>query len=159
MGASLDAAFNVVHDYPGGAVSLAPRMGKGVSTLTNEVKAEGSAKLGLEDAVKVSLITSDLRSLEAFARVCGQMLVPLPDVHLPGGADACMLKLAESTQEFGRFCAEVAGDLADGQISDNELKRIDKEMGLLIATVHGLRESLAVRNEAGKLARMTQGGV
>ena len=47
----MDAAFNVVHDYPGGAAALSERLGKGRPALSHEVKGDGSAKLGLKDAV------------------------------------------------------------------------------------------------------------
>lgn len=147
-----DAAYHVVHDYPGGASSLAPRLGKSVTYLSSEVAGTGTAKLGLLDAETITLLTGDLRILEAYATNAGQMLVPLPLVG-EFANDDCMLRLADSAREFGDFCREVAGDLADGQISDNELGRIDKECGLLIASVHALRESLARRNQAGKDAR------
>ncbi len=145
----IDVAFNVVHDYPGGAVSLAPRVGKNHTTLCHEVSRTGAAKLGLADAEKITLRTGDLRVLQAFALNCGQMLVPLP--VLPDGvADDCMARLGVIAKEFGELCAEVASDLADGGISDNELGRIDRASGELIASVHALRESLARRNVAGK---------
>lgn len=149
MSTLLDSAYNVVQDYPGGAASLAPRMGKGVSTLSHETTARGTAKLGLVDAEKITQLTGDLRILHAFAANCGQMLVPLPDAMAVEGDD-CMLRLADSAREFGGLCAEVAGDLADGSISDNELNRIDKACGQLIASLHSMRESVARRNHEGK---------
>lgn len=149
----LDAAYNVVHDYPGGADSLAPRVDKNPTTLSHEVSGTGTAKLSLLTAEKITQRTGDLRILSTFATNCGQMLVPLPHVgELP--QDDCMLRLADSAREFGDFCREVAGDLADGQISDNELARIDTECGQLIASVHTLRESLALRHQAGKAAQL-----
>ncbi|MDO9235984.1 MAG: hypothetical protein Q7U28_08130 [Aquabacterium sp.] len=148
-----DAAYNVVHDYPGGAQSLAPRLGKGSTYLSAEVAGMGTAKLGLLDAEKITQLTGDRRILVAFATNCGQMLVPLPDASaLPN--DDCMMRLADSAREFGELCKEVAGDLVDGEINDNELGRIDKECGQLIASVHALRESLAARNQAAKAARL-----
>ena len=144
-----DAAFNVVHDYPGGSVSLAPRLGKSHASLSHELTATGTAKLGLLDAEKITILTGDLRILEAFATDCGQMLVPLPDATVLMGDD-CMLRLADTAREFGDLCKEVGGDLVDGKISDNELRRIDKECGELIASLHALRESLARRNADGK---------
>jgi hypothetical protein len=146
-----DAAFNVVHDYPGGSVSLAPRLGKSHASLSHELTATGTAKLGLLDAEKITILTGDLRILEAFATDCGQMLVPLPDATVLMGDD-CMLRLADTAREFGDLCKEVGGDLVDGKISDNELRRIDKECGELIASLHALRESLARRNADGKRA-------
>lgn len=151
----LDAAYNVVHDYKGGAASLAPRLGKGSTYLSAEVSATGTAKLGLVDAEKITHLTGDLRILVAFATNAGQMLVPLPQ---PGALvqDDCMLRLADSAKEFGELCSEVASDLSDGDINDNELARIDRECGQLIASVHALRESLAVRNETGKAKRASR---
>lgn len=144
-----DVAYNVVHDYPGGAPSLAPRLGKNATTLAHELNGTGVAKLGLMDAEKITHLAGDLRILEAFATNCGQMLVPLPEA-LAVADDDCMLRLADTAREFGELCKEVAGDLADGSISDNELDRIDRECGQLIASLHALRESLAARNAQGK---------
>lgn len=143
-----DVAANVVHDYPGGAPSLAPRIGKNATTLAHEVHGTGAAKLGLLDAEKITLRTGDMRILEAFALNCGQMLVPLHQGDATG--DDCMLKLAATAREFGDLCTEVAADLADGVISDNELARIDRECGELMASLRTLREALARRNQAGK---------
>jgi hypothetical protein len=144
-----DVAFNVVHDSPGGAVSLAPRLGKSHTTLAHELNGTGTAKLGLMDAEKITLLLGDMRILQAFAANCGQMLVPLPDAVVLQGDD-CMLRLAESVKEFSDVCREVGTDLMDGSINDNELARIDRECGELIASVHALRESLARRNREGK---------
>ncbi len=147
----LDAAYNTVHDYPGGAQSLGPRLGKQGTYLSAEVAATGTAKLGLLDAEKITQLTGDLRILEAFATNAGQMLVPLPSIGLDA-TDDCMVRLGSAAKEFGEFCTEVATDLADGKITDNELTRIDRECGELIAKLHSLREALADRNQAGKMA-------
>ena len=153
-----DVAFNVVHDYDGGAPSLAPRINKNPTTLAHELNGTGAAKLGLLDAEKITLRTHDLRILEAFAGNCGQMLVPLPET-IQLHTDDCMLKLAGSAREFGELCKEVAEDLADGSISDNELARIDRDTGDLIASLYSLREALTARNQVGKpAAARTQGG-
>lgn len=146
-----DVAYNVVHDYPGGAESLGHRIGKSGTTLSHEVNGTGTAKFGLLDAEKVTQRTGDLRILVAFAGNFGQILVPLPDVLLP--SDDCLLRLSDSAREFGELCGEVARDLSDGVISDNEMARIDKDCGQLIASVYALRESLAARNALAKAAR------
>lgn len=151
----LDAAYNVVHDYPGGADSLAPRLVKRGTYLSAEVSATGTAKLGLLDAEKITQLTGDLRILQAFNTNCGQMMVPLPQA-VDLDTDDCMLRLAASAKEFGDFCTEVASDLSDGKITDNELGRIDKECGELIASVHALREALQKRNQVGKCEHLNQ---
>lgn len=144
-----DVAANVVHDYPGGSPSLAPRIGKNATTLAHELNGTGAAKLGLLDAEKITLRTGDLRILEAFALNCGLMLVPLPD-DMGESTDDCMARLAATAREFGELCTEVSTDLADGHISDNELARIDRECGELMASLRPLREAVARRNQAGK---------
>ena len=145
----LDAAYALVHEYPGGSESLAPRVGKNATTLSHEVLGTGAAKLGLLTAETMTIFSGDLRILQEFAANCEQMVVPLPKLD-PGQSDDCMLRLAATAHEFGKLCTEVAGDLVDGQISDNELARIDRECGRLIASVHSMRKALAQRNQAGK---------
>jgi hypothetical protein len=144
-----DAAFNTVHDYPGGSVSLAPRLGKSSTSLSHELTGTGTAKLGLLDAEKIIMLTGDLRILVAMATDCGQMLVPLPPATTLFDDD-CMLRLADTAREFGELCKEVGSDLVDGKISDNELKRIDRECSELVSSLHALRESLARRNIESK---------
>jgi len=144
-----DVAANVVHDYPGGAPSLAPRIGKNATTLAHELNGTGMAKLGLLDAEKITLRSGDLRILEAFALNCGQLLVPLPMAD-DGHPDDCMARLAATAREFGELCTEVSKGLADGGITDNELARIDQEIGHLMASLRPLREALARRNAEGK---------
>ncbi len=105
--------------------------------------------LGLLDAEKITLRTGDMRILEAFALNCGHMLIQLP-TDLGDNADDCMARLAATAREFGDLCTEVSADLADGSISDNELARIDRECGELMASLRPLREALARRNQQGK---------
>ena len=145
-----DVAYNVVHDYPGGAPSLAPRIGKNAITLAHELNGTGTGKLGLMDAEKITQLAGDLRILEAFATNCGQMLVPLPDAMVLDNDADCMLRLADTARAFGDLCKEVAVDLGDGRISNNELSRIDKDCGHLISSLHALRESLALCNAKDK---------
>jgi hypothetical protein len=154
---TLDAAYNVVHDHPGGADALAPRVGKNSTTLSHEVSGTGAAKLGLLTAEKITQRTGDLRILACFAANCGQMLVPLPGAGDAKG-DACMVHLADVIEGFGKLCRETAVDLADGKINDNELGRIDTEIGLVIARLHAMRKALADLNQVEKDARAVKGG-
>lgn len=141
-----DVAYCVVHDYPGGAGSLAPRLGKSSTTLAHELTGTGTAKLGLMDAEKITCLTGDMRILQAFAGNLGQMLVPLPVVGLSGDAGEVMTRLSRTAQRFGQLCTEVAKDLADNEITDNELRDIDRQAGELVAAVHHMREMLAAMN-------------
>lgn len=147
----LDAAYNVVHDHPGGACALAPRLGKRADVLSHEVKAHGSAKFGLVDAVKVTELTGDLRILQAFATQCGQVCVPLPDGFVASG-NQVLEALGKTSKEFADLCTEVCADMADGSISDNELARIERESGELIAMLHSLGQAIRANNLSVKPA-------
>ena len=98
----LDAAFHLVRAYPGGASSLAPRIGKNATTLSHEVKGTGTAKFGLDDAVNASLMSNDLRILNAFAAECECMVLRLPVVGADGD-ETTMRDVASLAREFGEL--------------------------------------------------------
>jgi hypothetical protein len=147
----LDAMRQVVKSYPGRVEAMAQRMGKNPTTLRHEVSGAPGYKLGAEDLVEMTNFAQEakqdnaLLALSRLAENCGQMLVPLPLAN-PVADDDCMLRLADSAREFGELCKEVAGDLADGKITNTELTRIDRECGELIASVYAMREAVARRN-------------
>lgn len=145
----LDTAYHVVHDYPGGPASLAPRLGKSPATLCHEVAGSDRAKLGLVDAAKITQLTGDLRVLYAFAEICGHMCIPLPQTD-GMATDGVMLELAQASERFAGMCREVAHGMADGRISDNELDAIERVRGELLTELAQLGESLRQLNENGK---------
>ena len=86
-------------------------------------------------------------------RLCTTANKKTPPTEWPTGLPVLVMML-ESPEEFGDLCTEVAGDIKDSQITDNELARVDRECGELIASVHALREALARRNQASKPAHL-----
>lgn len=144
----LDAAYHVVHDYPGGSATVAVRIGKSQHTLNHELTHNGSAKLGLMDALKITLITGDMRILHAFAEACGHMVVPLPSIDAPN-ADLLRV-LADSSRDFAQLCREVCDAAADGRISDNEMRRVELARASLMAHLAALGEAVRAINESGK---------
>lgn len=146
MSSVMHAAQNVAEDYEGGASALARAIDKKEFTLLHELAGTGSAKLGLETAVKMTRRTRDLRILHAFAREFGQQCTPLPE-SLEAGDDECMLALGVVVRESGDVCQELCKCLgSDGDINDNELDRILREGGELVAAVHKLMTAATVRN-------------
>jgi len=145
----LDAAYHVVHDYPGGAPSLGPRMGKNHHTLNHEVAGDGTAKFGLVDAVKASQLTRDYRILHAFAEECGHMCIPLP-ASTEEATSNLLADLARSSERFAALCNEVCIGAADGVISDNEKTRIQRARAELISDLAKLGQSVNQLNQAGK---------
>jgi|APFEC2959095171_1045051.scaffolds.fasta_scaffold05167_2 hypothetical protein len=146
------AAFNVGHDFEGGVVALAPSIGKNANTLNAELAGIGSAKLGLADAVKMTVRAKDYRILDAFATVCGRMCIPLPEM-LDVEGDDCMRALADSSREYSELVAATCASLADdGQFSANELLQLQTEAGQAIAAINALVAAATRRHQSGKPA-------
>lgn len=129
----LTSAFTLVHDHPGGASALARVLGKNAATLSHEVSPNyPTAKLGLVDAVALSVHTRDPRILNAFASRMGCMVVPLPEAS--GDLDSFQA-VAAAARAFGELAASVADAVADGSVSANELREVEAEAGELMAAV------------------------
>lgn len=147
MSAVRDAAFHLVHDYLGGATSLAPRLKKSPTTLSHEVSGTGTAKLGLEDALKLTLLSGNRAILNAFASECACFVLPMP---CAGGDMDTFHGLADAAKEFGEFISSVADAAADGKVTANELARVDHELADLLARAQAIRATLSAIHESGK---------
>ena len=132
-----DQAYNLARAYPGGAEALALRMKKNPTTLSHELRGQGTAKLGLEDAAAMTDLSGDLRILEAWNANMGLLVILMPEPK-DGPAGSCLDKLSQTAREFSELVAEVAGDLGDGKLNDNELQRIEREAADVLAAVHAL---------------------
>ena len=150
----LDAAFHLAHDYPGGATALAARMGKNPGTFCHELTATGSAKLGLLDAGKMTLLTGNRAILNAFAAECGCIVLPLPEHQ--AGVDT-FAQLATTAREFGEFVASVANAAQDGRVTANELAQVDRELAEMLAAAQDIRATLASVHAAGKPRHVREG--
>lgn len=146
----LDAAYNLVHDYPGGAHSLGPRMGKSPNTLNHEVAGDGTAKFGLVDAVKASTLSGDFRILHAFAEECNHMCIPLPPSDGNTTTSDILANLATSSKRFAELCTHVINSAADDDINDNELNLIQRARAELLTHLAQLGQSAIQLNQASK---------
>jgi len=145
----LDAAYHLVRAYPGGAQSLAPRMSKNPNTLNHEVAGDGTAKFGLVDAVAATQLSKNFVILHAFAEQCDHMCLPLPRVDAPV-TSSVIAALGLSSQRFAALCAEVCASMVDGNISDNEWDRIERERAGLMSELSMLAGAIRALNSAGK---------
>lgn len=151
---TLDAALQLARSYPGGIAAMALRLGKSESTLRKELTGSDGYKLGALDLEAMTMHSVSVRQPNALvaagisASNYGCMLIPLPDADKFADSADVMFGLADMAHEFSDLCHEVSQDIKDGKITDNELKRIDRETGALIASLHRLRERLAEMNAA-----------
>lgn len=147
------AAINVAADYKGGARALAKAIGKNETSFSHEINGTGSAKLGLHDAVKMTMVSGDMRVLNAFAAECGFMCVPLPD-SLSVDGDLTMQALGDMTSKFGEVISEVSASCADDRVTENELTRVEGRLGKLFAAGQQVIARMRAKHEASKPAAL-----
>lgn len=150
MNATL-AAFHVVADYKGGAMTLAPMLGKNAATLSHEVNPNyGAAKLGLEDAIKLTLLTEDLRVLSAFAAQCGCIVLPMASADGVQATDESGLAAVSAlASKFGDLMARVSKAMT-APVSANDMRAAEREAGELVAAVQVAVVNVRLRMEHGR---------
>ncbi|RKU03373.1 hypothetical protein C7H84_09550 [Burkholderia sp. Nafp2/4-1b] len=119
-----DAAYAVVHDYPGGSESLAPRVGLSGAMLRNKVNPNNEThKLTLVEAGRLTEVSNDDRILAAWARERGYVLVkiPAPENCSDGEIVELMAKSWETNGEIGR---EIVRTFEDGSVERHEVLRV-----------------------------------
>lgn len=143
------ALYRAAHGFAPGMAALAGFLGVSEHSLQHKVSPTyPSAHCSPDELVTICEVTGDLGPLIAQAQRLGQMIMPIPRASVGDGDLAN--KLALACQEFGDFVSEISGDLADGRVTDNELRRIEREAGELIAVVHALIAHAGSIAEAGK---------
>lgn len=148
-----DALYRAVHSYAGGSESLAPRMGMRASSLDHKVSPTyPGAHCSPEEMVAICELTGDHGPLQALALRLGYALLPLAKYE-GSQADAELVRqLATSVREFGEFISEISTDLADGKVSDNELRRIEHELADMMGAAQSLYGLAARINRDAKPA-------
>ncbi|WP_313645272.1 phage regulatory CII family protein [Stenotrophomonas sp.] len=121
-----DSAHAVVHDYPGGSESLAPRLGMSPAVLNSKVNPNTSThKLGLVEAVRISALTEDDRILRAFAQQCGCIVLRAPDANDAAASDMAVLELVAAVGgSQGDLFGSIHRGLADGVLTEAEFALI-----------------------------------
>lgn len=143
MSAVADAAYNTVHDYPGGAEALAPRMGKSAKVLDSKVSRNVSTHhLTLHEAVQIMGLTGDHRMLRAICRHLGY-LDPIRAVVYEGIADEQLLELvAAFYSETGDVSRSLVAALADGRVTQREFESFDEQTIEAMTALAELRDRL-----------------
>ncbi|MEY2686585.1 MAG: hypothetical protein RL375_783 [Pseudomonadota bacterium] len=144
-----DALYRAAHNYPGGLEALAMRMGISASSLAHKVSPNyPGAHCSPTEVVMIMEFTSDHSALQAMAGRMRYMLLPMvPDGEMDG---EFAQRLAGSVKEFGEFIAEISSDLSDGRVTDNELKRIERELAEMQSATAALYALAARLNRDAK---------
>lgn len=147
-----DALYRAVHTYAGGSESLAPRMGMRASSLDHKVSPTyPGAHCSPQEMAAIMELTGDHGPLQALAMRLGYALLPLPRADDVAQIDGELVRqLASSVREFGEFITEISTDLADGKVSDNELRRIERELTDMMTAAQSLYAYAARLNQDAK---------
>lgn len=154
----IDAIRRVAKAYPGGIDALAPRLGssekgKSPATLRHELSRSHGYKFGADDLEEVTLLAlsanvpNALEAVHALNGNVGMVAYPLPQVQTESG-DLTMQQLAKVATEFADLVREVSVRSADGDISANDIKVVDKEFGELLTALHAMRAGLMRQHDA-----------
>lgn len=129
-----DAAHATVHDYPGGAVSLGPRVGINPTVLSSKVNPNTTTHhLTLHEAQRIMGVTGDHRILRAMNEDLGY-LPPIPRIEVPVGDASLLETYTKMMSELGDVSREFHKALSDGNgISRAELAEIRTQMMELFA--------------------------
>ena len=122
-----DAAYHTVHDYPGGASSIIPRMGmRSAAVLNSKVNPNTDTHhLTLAEASKLMDITGDYRILQELNAKHGKIAIELPEVADCPDTGLIDLLLCIGSSK-GNLYAEVREIMADGRITELEAKSVSK---------------------------------
>lgn len=124
-----DAAYHTVHDYPGGADSLAPRAGiSSGQMLRNKVNPNQEGHhLTLAEAGRIVGITQDRRIPDAFAGLVGCVLINVAEFN--GVSDMALLETyTKLMSELGVFSEAFHKALRDGRITQKEIAELQQKM-------------------------------
>lgn len=138
-----DAVYNTVHDAPGGAQSIAPRIGLSAQVLSNKVNPNHHYNvLSLKEASKIMAVTGDYRILESLCQEHGFMLVRIP--HEPIGdfdllqiITAIWKEVADVGATTGHILSDVRVRKADVAVLSEE---VFKAAGALKEAMEALQE-------------------
>lgn len=130
------------------AKAMADELGKPYSTFSNELRHEGTAKLGLLCALQIihksywsknqQAKTAAVMALDMLEKSIGRLAYALP----PRGPNVHPLfkNIAALSKEFGEAIQALADAIADGRVNHREAQACAKELDDLLAAGLELRE-------------------
>jgi len=107
--------------------ALAPEIGKGESTLRNELTQQDGYKLGLLTTILIMTKTGDLTALDLIERHFNRVAFPVPRSKSDEPAPIMRL-VSRLTVEFGEHMRAMAEALDDGVIDQSEARECLKEL-------------------------------
>ena len=142
-----DAIHDLVHDYPGGSESLAPRMGMTAAVLRNKANPECTSHLtSVRDLRKAMALSGDLRPLHALCAEFSGVFVPVADGE-PASDMAVLELIASVWARNGELGQAVHHALVDRELTQEELVairasayRAQERVAVLVKRLEGMAQ-------------------
>lgn len=152
----LDALRRGVDHYPGGRVSLRPRVDpvKSEEVFRKELSGASTHKLGAVDALTAAVMCCEAGTPHCYdyaayvARECGGEF-RLIQADQERESDP-VKKISSLVRETADVTSMVIDAMADGVISDNEMDAIEREISEAEEALRKLRRAALAVNAAGK---------
>lgn len=151
-----DTLSKMVDHFPGGRAVMAVRLDVSDEVLRKKLAGSRNHNLSALEAVRISDLCIEAKSEHCYlyasliSASAGRLLA-LPVYEMTPKQD-----LRTDTAGMMKECADLLGEvtlaLSDEQISDNELKRIEKEAAEAIEKLQAVLRGAQARNEANKPA-------
>lgn len=137
-----DAMHATVKDYPGGAESLAPRMGiKSPAVLRSKVNPNiDTHHLHLDQAVSMMVLSGDYRIMHAMAGEMGGVFELLPTGNVTEANIFALIMHASA--KHGDICQEFHEAMADGHLSNDEKAMMIDKVQATISSLYKLKQLL-----------------
>lgn len=142
----LDAIHAAVHDYQGGAESLAPRFPMSPVVLRSKVNPNmNTHHVTVRDLDKILALTGDYRPLYALAANHNHVCVPLMDG--PIGDLAILERITDVWKEVGDVGQLTQAILADSKVERGEVDRLKTEVQHATSALLALQFALEALQE------------
>lgn len=155
----LDAIRLIVANFPGGLEVVALRIGKPAETLRKEIAGSQGFKLGIVHAAQISAMAIEAKSEHCYAFVnsiagdAGRM-IELPVRDMTVGKQDLRNDSAGLVKEGTDVLMALNEALADDNLNDNELARIEREAAEVMERAQEIVRSARARNLADKPAAL-----
>lgn len=141
-----DSIHAAVHDYPGGAESLAPRLSMSPVILRSKVNPNTQTHhVNVRDLDRIMSLTGDFRPLFALAANHGHACVPLIDG--PIGDLAILERITKVWKEVGDVGQLTQAILSDSKVERKEVSRYQEEVAQAISALLELQHALEALQE------------
>ncbi|MCI1149006.1 phage regulatory CII family protein [Stenotrophomonas maltophilia] len=141
-----DAAYDTVHQYPGGSEALAPRMGMSAATLRGKVNPNTDRNLlSLQEADMLMARTGDYRILHALCAEHG-FIAQRVDAPDSGSLITALLAAAAAKGDLAELISEA---MADNRITPNEADAITRACQQVMAALVQVSQHAEAAAERG----------